>query len=188
MKIFFLIASLFTMLSMTAQPNAKNLIVFHTYEEYKNGNGKDYGLIIGMSNSSWGANKFRVEDGKRKNGKTINLNKIWGFKIGDYLFRMNTYSHHIPLVVVNGKEKVFYIDGYMILNREIWNREPESFRDTDGCFYSDDLASEVFEITKMIKNEKDNANLKHMIECIEEAKERLGAQSKFNGYMQCIQN
>ncbi len=91
------------------------------------------------------------------------------------------------MLVLNGKEKVFYVDGYLYMDKAIYNENSGStFRDSDGVFYSDDLNSEVFEITKIISKEKNNPNLKDLIECIKDAKSRAGVQSKFNGYMECI--
>lgn len=164
----------------------KKLIVFNTYEDYVAKKGEDYGFITGKANDSWGGNKIYV--GNAQKDKAINTNKFWGYQIGGYLFRMNTYSLRVPMLVLNGKEKVFYIDGYLFLDKAIYNEDAgRSFRDSDGCFYSDDLNSEVFEITKMISKEKNNPKLKDMIECLKDAKGRMGVQSKFNGYVECIQ-
>ena len=91
------------------------------------------------------------------------------------------------MLIVKNEDKVFYLDGYLFLYRALYNdQDDSSFRSSDGCFYSDDLSSEVYEITKMIKKEKDNPQYKEMIECIKESKKRLGVQSQFNGYVKCI--
>ena len=193
MKNSLLIAFLFTFFAANAQKvSDKHLIVFETYNDYKSGKGQDYGLITDHTNTSWGINEIFIDNGLTDRGKpkvkVIDTNKFWGYQIGNYLFRMNTYSLRVPMVVLNENKKVFYIDGYMLMNKAIFNEDGgNTFRESDGCFYSDDLNSQVYEITRMVRNEKDNPQLKEMIECIKEAKKRRGVQRQFDQYLECIQ-
>lgn len=189
MNKYVLLLILFSVSKLIAQNRVSEhqLIVYNTYEDFVADKGENYGFNTGTSNDSWGGNRIHVGDAQAD--KAINTNNFWGYKIGDYLFRMNKYSLRVPMLVLNVKEKVFYVDGYVFLRKAIYNESGgSSFRESDGCFYSDDLNSEVFEITKLIKKEKDNPKLKEIIECLKDAKSRLGVQSKFNGYIACIQN
>ena len=187
-----LIALLFMFFSANAQKvSDKHLIVFETYNDYKSGKGQDLGLITDYANTSWGQNEIFIDNGftdrDKPKVKVIDTNKFWGYQIGDLLFRMNTYSLRVPMLVLNENKKVFYIDGYMVMKRAIFNEDGgHTFRESDGCFYSDDLNSQVYEITRMVRNEKGNPELKDMIECIKEAKKRRGVQRKFDQYLECI--
>lgn len=193
MKKSLLIALLFTFFAVNAQKvSDKHLIVFETYNDYKSGKGKDYGLITDYENSDWGKNKILIDNGfterDKPKVKVVDLNNFWGYQIGDFIFRMNTYSLRLPMLVLNKNKKVFYIDGYMVMKRAIFDEHGgHTFIESDGCFYSDDLNSQVHEITRMIRNEKGNPELKDMIECIKEAKKRRGVQRQFDRYVECIQ-
>jgi hypothetical protein len=160
-----------------------NLIVFYTYEDFISNKGKDCGVITKFYTSSWGENRITVENSGKE--EVINTNKLWGYKSGDYLYRMNKKKTRIPLLVYLVKDKVFYIDGtYRISEDKIMSSFAS--RKTDGIFYSDNLNSEVFQITKLIKNEKNNSKYNFLIDCLKEAKKRYGINAKFNGYLKCI--
>lgn len=160
-----------------------NLIVFDTYEDFISNKGKDCGVITDYLTSSWGDNKITVENSSKK--EVINTNKLWGYKIGDYIYRMNKNKIRIPLLVYLVKDKVFYIDGTYRISKDMIMSSFGS-RKTDGIFYSDNLNSEVFQITKLIKNEKNNSKYNVLIDCLKEAKKRYGINAKFNGYFKCI--
>lgn len=182
---------LFSFVCFTASSQKKvskhKLIVFNTYEDYLAEKGQDYGFVTGRGFPEGPGNKIFVLNGEKKD-KGIKVDKVWGFQIGKYLFRMNQYTINLPMLVLYEKEKLFYIDGYLFLDKAMFDEDTGfSYRKSDGVFYSDNLNSEVFEISKMIKKEKDNPKLKEMIECLKDAKERVGIQSKYNGYVECIQ-
>lgn len=164
----------------------KNLIVYKSSNDFLSKKGDDFGKILNASSNSWGGNAIYTvaADGKKI---TCHLNDFWGFSIGKYEFRMNKFSLRIPMWIIKNDEKFFYMDGYLILNKAMFGTDDDfSMRDSDGYFYSDDLDSKVYEITKIIHNEKDNIKLKDLIECIKIGKKRSGIQAKFNGYSKCI--
>lgn len=180
--IFFLLESTFY-----SQDNSnKNLIIFNTYEDFIGNSGINSGIVVNYLYTTWGVNKIVVKNGNSE--EKINMNKYWGFKIDNYIFRMNKDCKRLPLLIFKNDEKVFYIDGYINFNKIAFGSDGYSIRESDGCFYSDNLNSEVFEITKIIKREKDNPRLKDLIACIRKSKKRAGYQSQFNGYMQCLKN
>ncbi len=163
----------------------KSLIVYKTYEDFMNNTGLNLGTITNYVSGTWGDNKIVIKRGNKED--KINMNQYWGFRVDDYIFRMNKDGIKLPLLVLKKDEKIFYADGYLYYNKIMFDRdEGSSIRESDGYFYSDNLNSEVFEITKIIKNEKDNPKLKELIECIKKAKKRYGVQSKFNGYSECL--
>lgn len=61
-----------------------NLYVYETYQDFINNNSIDYGLATG-----YGMNLGKRYIVTKNNGqeKRIKTNKVWGFKIGDYLYR-----------------------------------------------------------------------------------------------------
>ncbi len=182
--VLFSISSLSKIYSQKATP--KNLIVYKTYEDYTSNSGINLGIISALRNSDMGGNKIFVKDENNKEIK-ININQYWGFSVNNFIFRMNKNSVLIPMLVLKNNEKIFYGDGYLYISKIVFNNDNGStFIKSDGVFYSDDLNSKVFEITKIIKNEKDNPKLVDFIECIKQGKERYGAQSKLNGYLKCV--
>lgn len=183
-KCFLVIFFLFLSTSYGQNNSNKSLIVFKTYEDFVSNSGLNLGKISDYSYDNWGGNKIVVikEDVEEK----ININQYWGFSIDDNIFRMNKDGIRLPLLVLKKNEKIFYVDGYIYFDKIVFGKNGYSIRESDGYFYSDNLNSEIFEITKIIKKEKDNPKLKDLIECIKKAKKRIGYQSKFNGYSKCL--
>ncbi|MBG6112143.1 hypothetical protein IWX84_003042 [Flavobacterium sp. CG_9.10] len=183
-KYFLLIFFLFESVLYCQDNSNKNLIIFKTYEDFVSNSGINLGIIVNYLCTDWGANKIVVKNGSQE--EKINMNKYWGFKIDNYIFRMNKDGLRLPLFVFKNNEKVFYIDGYINFDKIAFGSDGYSIRESDGCFYSDNLNSEVFEITKIIKKEKYNPKLKDLITCIKRSKKRAGYQSQFNGYIECL--
>lgn len=185
-KYFLLIFFLFESVFYCQDNSNKNLIIFKTYEDFESNSGLNLGKISDYSYDNWGGNKIFVikEDVEEK----ININQYWGFSIDDNTFRMNKNGIRLPLLVLKKDEKIFYVDGYVYFDKIVFGKNGYSIRDSDGYYYSDNLNTEVFEITKIIKKEKNNPILKDLITCIKRSKKRAGYQSQFNGYIECLKD
>lgn len=118
--------------------------------------------------------------------------KIWGFKVYKFVFRVKKSSPKMLVAIIKNKEKVFYVNGGLYLNM-IGNGLAEGYMTTSNfnsshVFYSDDLNSEIKDIKKFIKKEKDNPKFTSLVKCLKNSKKRSGTRAKFNSYLHCIEN
>ena len=162
----------------------KNVYMYKTIEDFNSQKGEFVGELSWFEWYGWGSSQLFLKNNDVET--KLNLNKYWGFKIGDYLFRMNNNSPKMPLCVVNTNEKVFYINGFFYLSIIRYGIPGSSDRSENAVFYSDTIDSEIYAITKIINNEKDNPKLQELIECIKKGKKRYGAQSQFNAFSECL--
>lgn len=160
-----------------------DLVLYETYDDFKQNKGVNKGKMLTYQYSTWGSNKIELV-----NKENINLNDYWGFTVDEYLFRMNKYSLRIPMFVYVLDKKVFYIDGYLVFNKIAFNskREGRTIRESEAIFYSNDLNSEVYEISKFTSREKNNTHYKELVACFNLAKKRYGYQAQFNGRKKCL--
>jgi hypothetical protein len=163
----------------------KTVTFYNSFSDYQSKKGIPAGEYKSFAWSSFGTNSLQVVvNGKEK---MENLNKYWGFTVGDFLFRSKQNGKRIPVVVVNANSKVYYIDGYIYLDMiRGESNAGSSTRSWDAVFYSDDFEGDIFEITKFISREKDNPELASMVDCIKKGKKRRGLQAQFNSYFDCI--
>lgn len=162
-----------------------NLYVYETYQDYVSNNPIDCGLATGFG-EIFGFKYIMVKNDNKD--KKIKINNKWGFKIGNFLFRFNE-KENIPVSYLKNELGLyFYIDAEFTLSQAIWGFDYSNSSDNknDGYFYSNDLNSKIFEISKIVKIENPSTELKDFIECIKDAKERYGDQAKFNSYTKCI--
>ncbi len=184
MKNIFLILITFFCTNIAFSQN-NNLFVFKTYADYQNNNFVDNGKVTGYG-MNLGSNYIIVDDNGKE--KKVKINKFWGFKIGDYIYRFSK-NENKPVSILNPDFGIFlYIDADFTLRKAVWGIDNfnSSEHNNDGYFYSDNLESEIIEISKIVKYKNPSAELIPFIECIKEANERYGLQAKFNSYGKCI--
>lgn len=162
-----------------------NLYVYETYQDFINNNSIDYGLATG-----YGMNLGKRYIVTKNNGqeKRIKTNKVWGFKIGDYLYRF-CKKKNVPVSFLKNEHGIcLYIEGDFTLRIAIWGVDYKKSTDhnNDGYFFSSNLESEILEISKIKKFKNKSNELDGFINCINEANKRYGDQAKFNGYTKCI--
>ena len=182
-KTFFsIIFFLFLNLSFSQK---NNLYVYETYQDYVSNKPIDYGLATGYGMTLGTRYIITKKDNKEKK---IKINKMWGFKIGDYLYRFSKKKNVPVSYLKNEFGLCFYIEADFTLRKAVWGVDYFNSTDhkNDGYFFSDDLNSEINEISKIVKIDNPSAELKIFIDCIKDANERYGDQAKFNGYTKCI--
>ena len=165
----------------------KRVYLFNTIEDYKNDKGQYIGeFVVNTWDNVIGHNTlYYKNDGKEEK---VNLNKHFGFKIGSFYFVMNTKNPKALMKVVKVKEKIFYVEGGFYTNM-IFNKKNEgtSSRIRYPFFYTDSLGSEFIELRKIFKLEKNNQNLKDLINCLNNAK-KLGAHEMIQAHFDCMRN
>lgn len=169
------------------QDNKNTDLSFYSYlsiNDLKNDDGKYHGKFSSYSWNSWGKNNIFVV--KELKEEKVNINKYWGFKINNNIFRNHKSSPKIPLRIISIKEKIFYIDGYFFLGSLKYGISSSS-RTKEAVFYSDTFESKIYTIDKLIKKEKNNKKLLAITNCLKKAKKRYGYQAKFNSYCKCIE-
>lgn len=191
MKKLLFIFTVFLSLNLQGQETQKQVnydkttTMYKTFADFQAKKGVSAGEYAGFSWNSWGINTLHVMNGGKET--KVNMNDYWGFTVGDFLFRSKSNGMRIPVVVLNVTSKVYYCEGYMFLDMIKHNATGgSSNRTDDSVFYSDDMESDIYEITKIISKEKDNPELAGMIECIKKGKKRRGYQAQFNSYYECI--
>ncbi len=180
---FFLIIFLFFFNTLFSQKN--NLYVYENYQDYISNKPIDYGVATGYGMKL--GSRYIITNSENKKTK-IKINKIWGFKIGNYLYRFNKKKNIPVSFLKNELGLFFYIEADFTLSKAIWGVDYSNSTDhrNDGYFYSNDLDSEIIEISKIVKIDNPSADLKIFIDCIKEANDRYGYQAQFNGYTKCI--
>jgi hypothetical protein len=160
-----------------------DLVLYETYDDFKQNKGINKGKMLTYQYSTWGSNIIKLVS-----EENVNLNDYWGFTVNEYLFRMNKFSLRIPMFVYVLDKKVFYIDGYLVFNKIAFNskREGRTIRESDAIFYSDNLNSEVYKISKFTSREKNNIDYQDLVTCFNLAKKRYGYQAQFNGRKKCL--
>ncbi len=183
-KALLLVILSFSWLNNFAQEDSKKLdlklYVFDTYADFLNDKGRYVGVYSSYSWSTVGTNNLWVDDNKKK----VPMKNMWGFKIGDFVFRMGE-KPKIPLTVIKKGEKIFYIDGYIYLNY-LKGDDLSTTRTTHPLFYSDDLNTEIYEIEQIIEKEKGNAELKEICDCVEANKKTRDIEARFNANVKCV--
>lgn len=186
-KTIFLMILSFSLQFTFAQDDLKEtdlrLYIFESFVDQQTNNGKYVGEYSSYSWSTTvgiGTNSLWIND----NSKRIPMKNMWGFKIGDYTFRMGD-KPNIPLTVIKMGEKVFYVDGYVYLNY-LKGEDLSTTRTTEPIFYSDELNSKIYKIEDIIKNEKENPQLSDLCECINANKKQRNPTAKFNANLKCI--
>ena len=188
-NIIIILALVFSTLSLYAQDFDKEtnteITTYETYDQLVNDNGIHVGRFYNSFGSFFGSYKLIViKDGKEKE---VVLKKLWGFKVGDKLFRMKKTSPNMPIMVYKVKDKVFYYNGYLFLN---YIKGYGAYTNNDSknvVFYSDNLNSKVYSIYKLPNKEKGNELFSELIECVKKAKERYGDQAEVNSLFKCIE-
>lgn len=165
----------------------KSIVVYDTYDDFENENGTYVGRVESYSwTDLFGSNKLYYVDNNQEE-KKLNINKYWGFSIGEYMFRNKKGNPRIPLAIVKHQEVVIYMDGYLFISMIIKNSASgSSSRTKKSVFYSNELDSDIYEISKILKKEKNNPALANFRACIKKGTKRYGYQAKLNGYTKCI--
>lgn len=185
-KIIFLLSFFFFVSSSNSQilTPGNHIFVFKTYEDFVNNKSEDLGQV-----TSYGSlNVFVLENLEKNKQKKFKLNDYWGYKIGNYTFRIFKKEGVTVSFIRNDFGLSLYIDGAFTMRKAVWGIDffNSTTHENDGYFYSDSLNSEIFEISKIVKYKNPSAEMIPLIECIKEANERYGVQAKFNGQGKCI--
>ncbi|MCF8464000.1 MAG: hypothetical protein K9G41_04125 [Flavobacteriales bacterium] len=164
------VLSFFLLTAISFQSLAKDdfsLTVYETYADYQNKSGKSLYEFIGYDWTMGSLHLFfRV---KKKEESKVKVTTVWGFTIGDQLYRVMDGRPY--RVLMQGKV-VYCENGVAHLNMLIGD-EKESDVELGGySFLSENLNSEIIEFpsAKAGKAFGENAALKPLFECVEKVK------------------
>lgn len=165
----------------------KKIYVYKTYEDYVNNVADEKGELDGHEWSLFSGAKIFLKSTSGNERKYFMAKNMWGFKIDKFLFRV--VNNDYPVCLIKQKGKYFYSIGNLQLSRIKFD-SPNMSIQVDGkvLFYSDEINSDVFEISKLKSNEKNNPEYEPIINCLKEAKKRHSKQGVLNSTIDCVQD
>ena len=167
MRYFFFFFALIFLSFQTLAKDDFSLTVYETYTDYENKTGKSLYEFIGYD---WTLGSlhllFRV---KKKEESKVKVTTVWGFTIGDQLYRVISGKPY--RVLLQGKA-IYCENGIAHLNMLIGD-ENESDVELGGySFLSENLNADIIEFpsAKAEKTFESNTALKPLFECVEKMK------------------
>lgn len=137
MKKFSLLTGLLFLFIFTQAQKPQGTI-FYTYKDFK----ADKGVPVGEYKMKYHVMgryvmKFEGEMGKTK----VEMHKIWGFALGEGLFRIN--ERGFPVRLLSNGKVCYYGNGFAHMSMIIQNTNEGTYRDGYAYYFSNDINSEI---------------------------------------------
>ena len=169
MKSIFSLLLISTLSIQTYAKDVFSLVVYDTYEDYKAQKGRSLYEFIGYDWTLGILNLYyRV---KRKEEGRVNVTKVYGFSVGDQMYRVEKGKPHRMLM--EGKI-VYYENGLAHLSMLVGEEDEAIVEQGDWHYISENMTSEMvqFPSAKASKEFGERSDLQPMFECLEKVKKK----------------
>ena len=133
------------------QSAAEGVIIttYATLEDFKEGNGTSYENYFSISHGMATTKLQFVKPGAIM-PTSVNLKNVWGYSIGDAVFRVDHTDTNYPMRVLKVGDIIYYENGFAHMQMVLWGREEGFFSGGYHAYLSKDLESDPLPFPKKL--------------------------------------